>query len=387
MVTTTFTVDDAAGNQIGSGQVRVRAPSEMALNGTGNIEVEIEIDPQALPGNATFRPANTAEPLLNTPPPSPSPVPTIPGNPFFLSIYEYMGVELQSARLSRFDLVAIPPAAPPPYDVRHFQAPGVVDVWKWQISPHADAVGDNPFVLSIYARKDPFSSQYANVIIKTIDLPIRVIDPGQANTGPSVGNNPQTTSPDSNVPIVLIGVGIVALVGVGVVLWSWRRVPPKWGANRVFISYRRVDSAEVVGRIYDRLAEHFGKDAIFKDVNSIYPGENFKVKISDSVAQCTVLLAIIGDQWLIIKDEKGNRRLDNPDDFVRLEIELALERKNISVIPLTVRGAQVPDAKDLPPSLSQLVFKNALPIRPDPDFDNDIARLITALEKALATSR
>jgi len=89
-----------------------------------------------------------------------------------------------------------------------------------------------------------------------------------------------------------------------------------------------------------------------------------------------------GDEWAEARDAQGNRRLDDTEDFVRIEIESALAR-NIPVIPLLVRGAQLPAEEHLPPSLRQLVYQNGMPIRPDPDFHHDIDRLISALNQYL----
>ena len=148
----------------------------------------------------------------------------------------------------------------------------------------------------------------------------------------------------------------------------------------IFVSYRRSDSADISGRIYDRLIAKFGRDAVFKDVDSIPLGLDFKEYLDKQVGECQVLLAIIGDRWLDARDSSGNRRLEYPADFVRIEIESALIR-NIPVIPLLVRGASMPSEENLPPSLQKLVYRNGIPIRPDPDFHRDMDRLIKALEK------
>jgi hypothetical protein len=155
--------------------------------------------------------------------------------------------------------------------------------------------------------------------------------------------------------------------------------PPKHLATKcaIFISYRRADSADVTGRIYDHLVKHFGQEAIFKDVDSIPLGVDFREYLSESVARCNVFLAIIGKRWLVA--DNGERRLDSPTDFVRIEIESALQRK-IPVVPLLVQGAIMPSDVDLPDSLKPLVYRNATQIRPDPDFHHDISRLIHALE-------
>jgi hypothetical protein len=153
-------------------------------------------------------------------------------------------------------------------------------------------------------------------------------------------------------------------------------------SGHIFISYRRSDSADIVGRIYDRLVQEFGRKSIFKDVDSIPLGIDFKGYLDKTVSECNVLLAIIGDRWLDATDADGKKRLDDPEDFVRIEIESALEQ-GIPVIPLLVRGAQMPEEEDLPASLKPLVYRNGIPIRPDPDFHRDMDRLISALEEHL----
>jgi len=150
--------------------------------------------------------------------------------------------------------------------------------------------------------------------------------------------------------------------------------------SKIFISYRRSDSADITGRIYDRLVNIFGRNIIFKDVDSIPLGLDFKEYLDKKVGECHVLLAVIGDRWLEAGGKTGIKRLDDPADFVRIELESALAR-NIPVIPLLVRGAQMPAEESLPPSLRKLVFRNGTPIRPDPDFHRDVDRLIRALQR------
>ncbi|MES9991480.1 MAG: toll/interleukin-1 receptor domain-containing protein [Candidatus Thiodiazotropha sp.] len=148
----------------------------------------------------------------------------------------------------------------------------------------------------------------------------------------------------------------------------------------IFISYRREDSADVTGRIHDRLAEHFGETAVFMDVDDIPLGVDFSKYIDDKVGKCEVLLAIVGRDWLSVSDEAGIRRLDLPSDYVRIEIESALKR-NIPVVPLLVRRATMPGAEDLPESIREFSKRNGMPIRSDPDFRTDCDRLIEGLEK------
>jgi formylglycine-generating enzyme required for sulfatase activity len=151
----------------------------------------------------------------------------------------------------------------------------------------------------------------------------------------------------------------------------------------IFISYRREDSAAHAGRLYDRLHAHFaGKHEVFMDLDSIEPGEDFVDAIKRTVAKCDVLIAVIGKQWLACVDEQGRARLQNPEDFVRVEIQTALDRK-IRVIPALVGGALMPGSQDLPPELSGLAVRHALPIHDD-SFAQSVNRLIGSMEKALA---
>jgi formylglycine-generating enzyme required for sulfatase activity len=154
--------------------------------------------------------------------------------------------------------------------------------------------------------------------------------------------------------------------------------------SRIFISYRRDDSAGYAGRLYDRLSERFGQGQIFMDIDTIEPGLDFVEVIEKAVGSCDVLIALIGRQWLTITDATGRRRLDNPEDFVRLEIATALDR-NIRVIPVLVRGATVPRSTDLPDALKKLARRNALEIS-DTRFHYDVDRLIETLEKVLGVS-
>ena len=129
--------------------------------------------------------------------------------------------------------------------------------------------------------------------------------------------------------------------------------------GRVFISYRRQESSGLAGRLYDRLAARFGDDQVFMDVDTIALGVDFAEVITQAVSTCEVLLAVIGPRWLTATDEDGRRRLDDPDDLVRLEIAAALER-DIRVIPILVEGAVMPRRQQLPEALAGLARRNAL---------------------------
>jgi hypothetical protein len=157
---------------------------------------------------------------------------------------------------------------------------------------------------------------------------------------------------------------------------------PSAAPGRVFISYRREETAYPAGWLFDRLAARFGEGQVFKDVDSIELGDDFVEAITTAVGSCDVLLALIGDEWLTITDDDGRRRLDNADDFVRLEIEAALTRK-VRVIPVLVDGAEMPDPSDVPPSLAPLTRRQALELSPS-RFDFDTSRLLKVLDKTLA---
>jgi TPR repeat protein len=153
-------------------------------------------------------------------------------------------------------------------------------------------------------------------------------------------------------------------------------------ASKVFISYRRDDSAGHAGRVHDRLEREFGRDLLFMDVDAVPLGVNFVKVLSEEVAKCDVLLAVIGPNWLNARDEEGNRRLDNPHDFVRVEIGAALQR-NIPVIPILLDGAKVPKPSQLPKELEELSLRNGLDVR-HVSFHNDIDKLVRSLQGQLA---
>ncbi|MEO0518586.1 MAG: SUMF1/EgtB/PvdO family nonheme iron enzyme [Cyanobacteria bacterium P01_A01_bin.116] len=152
--------------------------------------------------------------------------------------------------------------------------------------------------------------------------------------------------------------------------------------SRIFISYRRSDAAAEAGRIYDYLEGRFGRKAIFKDVDTIDAGDDFRARLNDAVGQCQILLAVIGKSWLQVTDEAGRRRLDNPADWVRLEIETALRRK-VRVIPILLDGVAMPAVRDLPAALQPLAYRNAARVRHDPDFRRDMDRVVGVIQRHL----
>ncbi len=150
----------------------------------------------------------------------------------------------------------------------------------------------------------------------------------------------------------------------------------------IFISYRREDSAGHAGRLFDRLCAYFGKDSVFMDVEGIEAGVDFVETIEQAVGGCDVLLAVIGRGWLDSRNSQGDRRLDDPQDFIRLETAAALAR-NVRVVPVLVEGAQMPPAESLPAELRTLTRRQAVELR-DSRWEDDIQALVKVLERVLA---
>jgi hypothetical protein len=142
----------------------------------------------------------------------------------------------------------------------------------------------------------------------------------------------------------------------------------------IVISYRRDDSEAVTGRIFDRLTQAFGKEAIFRDIDSIPAGTDFREYIGSVLRQSELLVVIVGSRWLG-RTRSNRTRIDDPTDLVRVEVETALET-NLPVIPVLVGNARMPDAARLPESLQPFASRNALKVDSGQDFDNHINRLI-----------
>jgi len=155
-------------------------------------------------------------------------------------------------------------------------------------------------------------------------------------------------------------------------------------ARAIFISYRRDDTEGEAGRLFDDLTRSFGEDSVFMDVSGINPGVDFRKAIDDNVASCGVLLAIIGPAWSSMKNSAGERRLDDPNDFVRLEIASALAR-NIAVIPVLVHDAKMPRPEELPDNLKDLAYRNSVEIT-HARWNSDVQLLTQALEQYVAES-
>jgi hypothetical protein len=146
--------------------------------------------------------------------------------------------------------------------------------------------------------------------------------------------------------------------------------------RRIFISYRRDDSKSVSSRIYDRLAQQFGKQNVFKDVNVIPPGVDFREYIQQEIAKADTVLVVIGTRWKRILQERAT----DPRDFVRLEIESAFQQNKL-VIPVLVEGAEAVDDADLPESIMKLAYLNSARVDDDPDFHPHMDKLIDSLRE------
>jgi hypothetical protein len=145
-----------------------------------------------------------------------------------------------------------------------------------------------------------------------------------------------------------------------------------------FISYRRDDSAGHVGRLYDALAAHFGRQRLFFDIDHIAPGQDFVRVLDDSLSRSSVLLVVIGKRWAGT-GRVGSRRIDQADDFVRLEVAAGLKRPDLRVIPVLIQGAKMPAPASLPDDLKDLSRRNATELS-DTRWKEDVARLIASLD-------
>ena len=192
---------------------------------------------------------------------------------------------------------------------------------------------------------------------------------------------------------------VLVLVSWGITFWILTRIHLRVPSIRplsnpgtmtrprgvhIFISYRREDTGGYAGRIFDRLSQLVGRERVFMDIDTIEPGIDFADAIQQAVRACDILLVLIGPTWLRITDASGHRRLDNPEDFVRLEIVTALER-DIRIIPVLVEETKMPDADDLPEPLKRLTRRNALQIS-NTRWSYDIERIIDIVKRVVPRS-
>lgn len=148
--------------------------------------------------------------------------------------------------------------------------------------------------------------------------------------------------------------------------------------TKIFISYRRADSQETTDRLHDQMVSYFGEQNVFQDVDKIPFGFDFRAYLRDEIANCDVVLVVIGRDWAHSLQERS----DDQSDFVRIEVEQAIKLKKL-VIPVTVRGAEMPRPDQLPESVRELVWFNRAIVRPNPDFKNDCKRLADGIKHSL----
>lgn len=150
---------------------------------------------------------------------------------------------------------------------------------------------------------------------------------------------------------------------------------------KIFISYRRADNKPFVERIRDRLVTAYGENSIFRDIESIPPGANYVDVLNEATAECNVMLVMIGPQWVSMTDAQGRQRLTVPDDWTRIEVERGLANKDILVIPVLICDARMPGKNEIPETIGELAFRNAISIGNDPHFDGDVIRLMEGIDR------
>jgi beta-lactam-binding protein with PASTA domain len=154
----------------------------------------------------------------------------------------------------------------------------------------------------------------------------------------------------------------------------------------VFLCYRKEDAGGVVGRVKDRLEDAYTADSVFEYTHDVALAANFRTVIDEALNEVGVVLVAIGPEWLDIETADGARRLDQPDDPVRVEVETAIQRGK-PIIPLLFDGALIPPKSALPDSMGSLPDTNGLPIREDPDFDGDVDKLVLAIDRIVGWKR
>lgn len=152
-----------------------------------------------------------------------------------------------------------------------------------------------------------------------------------------------------------------------------------------FISYRRDDAAGYAGRLRESLERRLGPDGIFRDVDALKPGEDFARAIEARLAACKVMLVVIGREWLEARQPNGARRLDDPLDFVRIEVAVGLARRPVLVVPVLVEGAPMPPSDALPENIRALARRHALSLR-DETWDEDVDRLVAVINEATSSA-
>jgi hypothetical protein len=258
--------------------------------------------------------------------------------------------------------------------------------WKWDVRPTRTGTLKLHVVLNAVVG----TNDGAGTRLEYIDSfdQTYVVDVPSPTPAPAAAAAPARSGPVW--PWLLPALLVPAL---GAAAWLWlrgrgrrRRDASRWsgagaGESSIFLSYRRDDTAGHAGRLRDSLAERFGPGRVFMDLESIGAGADFVEVIRDAVGSSRVVIVLIGRRWLSAADKNGDRRLDNPQDFVRLEVETALGR-GARVIPVLVQGAEMPTEEALPGPLAKLARRNAIEVS-DSRWSFDVDRLADAIEEAL----
>lgn len=351
-----FDVRNISGDLIGQGTLSIFAPASVLYPESAIITLELfltakYVTPTPFGLEVTRVPIVTATPGEGTPT-------STPRSP----IHETMGVDV-------YQLMGASLFCPPegftgcdnerdPTNAELITLDG--ETWSWIVSPAENISGLQDFEIQVWLLRTVSGQTRTDVVW---DHRFRI----DANPSEVRGE----AFPLSNG--VLYGLAGTLLLVIGMGLFTYRQRQRR-ARITIFISYRRQDSQGTTGRIYDRLVEHFGKSAVFRDVDTIKPGEDFEKKIREALSQHEVLLAIIGRDWLTITNDAGQPRIQQADDMVRLEIKIALNL-GLMVIPVLVDGATMPAPDALPADIQALSKRNAISIRNE-SFDDDVQRLI-----------
>ena len=155
-------------------------------------------------------------------------------------------------------------------------------------------------------------------------------------------------------------------------------------SRRIFISYRRSDTPGHAGWLHHILEEHYGRSSVFRDLDSIEPGQHFPTRVAQTIATCTDVFALIGQTWLV-RGSSGRARLFEPDDWVRLELETAMQR-DLRIVPLLIGNAVVPPPQALPASLVGIAERQSYGLR-DAHFAEDVRNVISRVDCTSDTER
>ena len=159
-------------------------------------------------------------------------------------------------------------------------------------------------------------------------------------------------------------------------------VSPIAPENRlIFLCYRRDDTQDAAGRLHDRLADAYGAESIFMDIDSVPLGLDFVDHVAEQIGRCSAVIVMIGRQWLTVQDKRGRRRLESENDLVRTEVAAALQQK-IPVIPILVQDAEMPGSDELPEVIRSLARRNGIEISAT-RWKTDVDRLIRELDRVM----